>query len=293
MSFSLWNFLVKLVRLRRRREQKLHVQDDRNQIELQIQEIEDIDHDEMSPQTEIAEVQSDSEPPQSATTPTITADIKGNEDTSKIKEQSGRSPSSPRSYIETVIQSKYGVALQNKRLFLNLYVFMMTDFYVRCIPLLIFIASIPCQHDNSVCAYRVISGTALFSALLVFEYVANVRIRVISEYQSCRFVSVIFSVSVFSAFYTVLSTWSELKSDRFFGQSVDFRLFLVEHRIRIYVAIAINLINIALISVFAEKEEMAIQIGLFIATFVCVATNVCVLNVIKRDLDPASKHGTI
>eukprot|EP01083_Nonionella_stella_P266101 900610_1 len=52
------------------------------------------------------------------------------------------------SKLPQFIINKFGTALENKLLFLNLYVWMISDFYIRTIPLVTLIASIPCSNGD-------------------------------------------------------------------------------------------------------------------------------------------------
>ena len=153
----------------------------------------------------------------------------------------------------------YTELLKDTSYYLKLFLFMISDFYIRSIPLITFLSLIPCDEIGEICLNRVITFCFLFGSILVFEFAMN-KIMRIKEYASILFVLQIFSVSMFSSFSTLLSSLETLKSDIFFGKSVIFPLFIKEHGIRIVLSIIISIINLSLLSVNGLEEITVVSI---------------------------------
>ena len=123
----------------------------------------------------------------------------------------------------------------NKRFYLILYGFMMTDFYVRAIPLimLLFVVSEQWSTFNAV-----LFAVALFGSIAVFEFVSNIWFR-IRSHRKWTFIAKIFAVSVVSSFYSMLSVLDILSGDPLFAKSVVFCKYAMEHAIRCAVSVLI------------------------------------------------------
>merc|ERR1719242_2020669 len=103
---------------------------------------------------------------------------------------------------------------------------------------------------------RIIMFIILFGCVGTFEFVMNRCMR-IPKYQSITFIFQIFSISVLSSFYSLFCTLDILKDEGFFGKSVSFKLFLFEHKLRIYFSAFINFINFVLIFVNGIDQSIA------------------------------------
>ena len=136
-----------------------------------------------------------------------------------------------------------------KSLYLALFVFMFSDFYIRSIPVIMLLATISIEYfggeDIEDFVGRVVTGSFLYGMLIIFECVANQKMR-IPSHRGSTFILKFFAASVFSSFYTMLCTLNVLKTDPYFAKSVIFSKYLVEHKIRCGVALVFCICSIAL-----------------------------------------------
>ena len=130
-------------------------------------------------------------------------------------------------------------------LYLMLFVFMISDFYIRSIPTVMFLAAVTYGLIGESVFLRFIFGLFLFGAIAIFEFVANQKMR-IPSHRGTAFIFKIFAASMFSSFYTILCTLSVLKLDPFYAESVIFSKYLVEHCIRCGAAVIFCIFYLAL-----------------------------------------------
>ena len=168
----------------------------------------------------------------------------------------------------TFIPSWCGDVMINTNYYMKMYLFMISDFYIRSIPLICLMAIIPwtCNDDQDICVSRNITFCILFGSLLIFEFVMNKRMR-IKSYASNLFILQIFSVSLFSSFYNLLASLDILRNDRFFGKSVEFRSFMFEHKCRIVLSVLITTVNIPLLFM-NESEELSNVVVVLVSFYV-------------------------
>jgi len=174
---------------------------------------------------------------------------------------------------EVVIDTKTGLSakvdkvMKNKKLFLSLFGFMISDYFIRSIPLIILMASIPSNH------WRIMSFCILFGGLSIFSFIMNRRMR-IPKYQSIKFIFQIFSISILSSFYSLLCTLDLLKDDDFFRKSVSFESFLFEHKVRIYLSAIISLLNFGLFVMEDTNERNITMVVLILLYILVLALNI-------------------
>eukprot|EP01083_Nonionella_stella_P060332 157591_1 len=181
------------------------------------------------------------------------------------------------------VKSKFNSVLTNKLLYINLYAFMVSDFYTRSIPLIILISSIPCTEGEAICLQRNGTFVGLIGSLMIFEFILNRKMRT-GSYSSAGFILQIFSISILSSFYNLLSSLDILKNDAFFAKSVSFKSFLFEHKLRIYLSILINIINLSLFAVNTWNRNAIILVSmLFYVTFIII--NIYSLKYIREYID--------
>jgi len=167
---------------------------------------------------------------------------------------------------------------------------MITDFYIRAMSLIIFVSSIPCPDDEQFCYRRLSTGSALFCALFIFEFVLNRNMR-IPEYQSIGFILAIFGISILSSFYNILASLELLKFDAFFGKSVLFEKYLFEHRVRIYLSLLMNAVNIGLLFYNNADTQRTELVTVFIVIYlVAVVVNYMAINKVQKYVDPPNMH---
>ena len=150
---------------------------------------------------------------------------------------------------------------------------MVSDFYIRSIPLICLMALIHCDDNDGICVPRVAIFTLLFGSLLIFEFIMNKRMRIIT-YSSNIFISQIVFVSIFSSFYSLLSSLDVLKDDLFYGKSVEYRSFMVEHKMRIGLSVIFNVVCFALFSINIGRKLIYSVTVLLILHIVMLIMNV-------------------
>eukprot|EP01084_Bolivina_argentea_P314598 544911_1 len=201
----------------------------------------------------------------------------------KLEQDSGtESQQVKQTVILSIIKNQFGHVLDDKLLFLNIYGFMMSDFYVRSIPFVAFLSAIPCNDDDSICMGR--TSLFIFSILflLILEFICNYKMRVSeSGYRSIKFIFQIFAISILSSFYNLLCTLEILKDESFFGQSVQFKQFLVEHRIRMGLSTILLIGYVVLFSITGSDKVVA-MIVLIVVFAVFVVLNILTGKQIQR-----------
>jgi len=165
--------------------------------------------------------------------------------------------------------------------YLHLYAFMISDFYLRTIPIVVFMSFVTSN------ILRIVLFVVLFGGLGVFEFVMNKRMRIV-KYQGIGFIVQIFSISVFSSFYNLFCTLDILKDEGFFGKSVLFEWFLFEHKMRIYLCAFFGVIDFFLIFLNGIGHNVASLL------LMLVLIGLCVLNlfILKVWNDAEALNGT-
>eukprot|EP01084_Bolivina_argentea_P187756 323351_1 len=74
---------------------------------------------------------------------------------------------------QTFIPSWCGQVMHDTSFFIKLFLFMISDFYIRSIPLIVMMGLIPCDEDKTFCENRNIVFCLLFGFLLIFEFIMN------------------------------------------------------------------------------------------------------------------------
>jgi len=175
---------------------------------------------------------------------------------------------------------QFSKVMKDKRLFLCLYGFLVSDLFIRSIPLIMLMASIPSDM------WRISTFIIVFVALALFEFVMNTRMR-IPKYQRFDFIIQIFAVSILSSFYNLLCTLDLLKNDGFFGKSVAFKAFIFEHKIRIGLSLIVQMINLALCTMngIAVNSRTLILMPLY---FILLAVNLYSMKMLTRPNDEST-----
>ena len=151
----------------------------------------------------------------------------------------------------TMIDSPKPVIHQtaSESFYLNLFVFMASDFVIRSIPTVLLLALISTNFFNGGSStdsvWRKVSGFAIYGPLVVFESIANYKMRSPS-YRGFTFILKIFATSTFSSFHSMLYTLSILEEDPFYAKSVIFSKYIVEHGVRVALGIIFGIICLAL-----------------------------------------------
>ena len=152
----------------------------------------------------------------------------------------------------TTIESSQRNTVQkgSNPMYLALFAFMFSDFYIRSIPTVMALAVLSTkwfdEGDDADFVWKMVIGSLLFGTIAVFEFTANQKIR-ISSHSGFVFIFKIFAASIFSSFYTMLCTLNVLKTDPFYAESVVFSKYLVEHGIRCAVAMIFCIFSVPVI----------------------------------------------
>ena len=161
-------------------------------------------------------------------------------------------------------------------LHIYVFLFMVSDFYIRSMPLIYFMSLIQCADNDGICVLRVYTFCGLFGSLLLFEFVMNRKMRIKdASYSSWLFVFHTFSVSLFSAFYNLLCTLSILEGDIFYGKSVIKKYFVIEHTIRIIFSMIVSGISAGLL--YLSSERLTVMIPLFGTYLIMLCVNIVLM----------------
>ena len=82
---------------------------------------------------------------------------------------------------------------------------------------------------------------------------------------------------VFNIFYNLFSTLNILRDDPFYGRSVVFESFMLEHKIRIGLSVIISIANIGLVFHKDNKSLLDITITLFVFYIILLFINIKLL----------------
>ena len=136
-----------------------------------------------------------------------------------------------------------------KSIYLTLFVFLISDFYIRSVPTVMMLAMVSITwfdgDDGRDYFLRFIFGSFMFGVMAIFELIANHKIRM-ESHRGLKYILKIFVASIFSSFYTMLCTLNVLQMDPFYAESVIFSRYLVEHGIRCVVALIFCICSLAL-----------------------------------------------
>ena len=94
-------------------------------------------------------------------------------------------------------------------------------------------------------------------------------------YSTNSFIFNTFSVSLFSSFYNLLCSLTILKDDIFYGKSVIWDSFMIEHKIRIGFSMMVSVASMVLL--YFDRERMAIMIVLFVFYIILLILNINIL----------------
>jgi len=149
-------------------------------------------------------------------------------------------PSSKSTVVSKIKNAKPGKAP------MIIFGFVVSDFLIRSVPLIAFLASLGSILDDAVTdTVRWILNFAIISSFVVTEYFANRWMREDDDKDS-HFVLKTFGASLFSSFYNLLCALNEFKDDNLFSKKVDFSKFAKEHWMRSMVSVILSIIAVIL-----------------------------------------------
>ena len=198
--------------------------------------------------------------------------------------------------------SRFNIIKSNISLHIYVFLFMVTDFYIRSMPIVCFVASLPCPSIEEFCWSRTIAFVAIFGCLIIFEFRMNQTMRIKKKpYSSDKFVLNVFSVSIFSAFYNLLCLLDILEDDPFYGRSVIFRKFMQEHIIRIILSVVICITGIVATNssfvdiggaLYTVNTSLYAIIMVFAVGYVgCLFVHICLLLRVRKIFPDAREMG--
>ena len=145
---------------------------------------------------------------------------------------------------------QFALLKETKGFILRLFIFILTDFVVRSVPLIIVLAiCFKFLSNNGFLWYTFCA--MYFGVFLIFEAVANVYIRT-ATHRNLVFIFKVFGVSLFSSFYSLLSSLHVLEDDALFAQSVIFKKFQLVHRLRSLLSCALCVVIVILNVLFSD-----------------------------------------
>ena len=136
-----------------------------------------------------------------------------------------------------------------KPMYFALFLFMVSDFYIRSVPMVMMLAQVSGKWFNGDetgdTVWRLMFGSLLFGIVAIFELIANYKMRITTN-RGLVYILKVFGASIFSSFHSMLCTLSVLKMDPFYAESVIFSKYLVEHCIRCAVALIFCIFSVTL-----------------------------------------------
>ena len=178
--------------------------------------------------------------------------------------------------LKSSIRNKIDIIKSDINLHIYVFSFMVSDFYIRTMPLICLMSLIPCDKSEGICLSRMIVFCILFGSLLIFEFVMNKKMRIKdASYSSWLFVFHTFSVSLFSAFYNLLCTLTILEGDIFYGKSVIKNHFIIEHAIRILISMVVSGANMW--SLYFNSERLSVMGPLFGTYVIMLCVNIILI----------------
>ena len=150
-------------------------------------------------------------------------------------------------------ETDFSILKAQKSLIFPFFTFVLSDFVLRSLPLVIFLAVCHLLMSGDAVTWYLFCNI-FFSACLLFEFVANFKIRV-GSHRNCFFILKVFAVSVFSSFYSLLCCFELLEHDALFALSVDFAKFKMVHRLREGMSFILSLLVVVSVVVFADDFD--------------------------------------
>eukprot|EP01083_Nonionella_stella_P268886 909269_1 len=128
------------------------------------------------------------------------------------------------------INRKCTAVFDHDQLFLRLFFFLISDFYLRTIPFVVTISAINCDDNQSICTPRTAGFVCIFGGISVMEFIFNWKMR--KECQSWGLIFETCWVSTLSSFYVLFSCLKVLSNEKAFGCTVMFKMYELEHKVR-------------------------------------------------------------
>eukprot|EP01083_Nonionella_stella_P268887 909271_1 len=128
------------------------------------------------------------------------------------------------------INRKFAAVLDHYQLFFRLFPFLISDFYLRTIPIIVTISAIDCDDNQSICAPRTAGFVLIFGGISALELIFNWKMR--KECQSWWFILETCWISTLSSFYVLFSCLKVLSNEKAFGCTVMFKMYELEHKVR-------------------------------------------------------------
>jgi len=167
----------------------------------------------------------------------------------------------------SMMKDTYDIAYNNKITFLFIYLYMISDFYIRTYPIIGIIAFF---NNNNIkksllvwLVYVAIIG--IYSYCMCYymrKYTKNLMLK------SHKFLIKIFFVTIFSSFYNLLCCIHFLEKDNYFGLSVQFNRHLLEHIIKIILSILAYVSLFALIGHYNADQSDIIDLLPFLVLYI-------------------------
>eukprot|EP01084_Bolivina_argentea_P034744 64343_1 len=181
--------------------------------------------------------------------------------------------------------SKYDYIRSNKIAFIGVYLFMLSDFFIRTCPIILLAAI--CHH----LAGNVI-GFSVFCILLLvfapFEFFMCKWMRK-DGFQSNWFIIKIFPICIISSLYNLLSCLDILDNISYFSTSVIFKKYMYEHVMRIIFSVFISLIVLILAAVKSNVLAL-ILLGIYGGL---IFVNWVSIKWISQYIDPTFEFGQL
>ena len=112
---------------------------------------------------------------------------------------------------------------KNFQFFGSIYLFMFTDFYLRCFPIIGIVAAATSIYESKVISFLVFCVILIPIAIFDFIMIRKMRQKY-EDNDNWKHIASIFMVSILSSFHSLLSSLSVLTNNQFLRKSADFKM---------------------------------------------------------------------
>ena len=164
----------------------------------------------------------------------------------------------------------YSHVFQHKISFIFIYIYMITDFYLRTFPIIAIIAWYTNVSDEyNLNTQQILVAVLYYFVMSIYSYYMCYDMRKSSKniFKSHQFIMKIFFVLLFSSFYNLLCSFDFLEKDPYFGMSVQFSKHLKEHYIRVFISVLTYIILNIIIHYYDTKIRDYVPFFVLYITF--------------------------
>ena len=177
--------------------------------------------------------------------------------------------------------STYSRIIGNPAAFISIYIFMVSDFYVRTYP---FVGLLAFLNKNHLFFIEIIVGIVLFIFLGFIGYYLCKWMR-IKTHKKNKEITSIFAITIISSFYNLLCCIPDLKDINFFDQACSSTKFIAAHILRMMITFIMYIIYIAVAS-----SSISNDFSFVIVFAVFFLLNLVSIESVKRFIAPKTTY---